>query len=153
MENLTKQAVCDVAQTLINTNGSTTSLDVKQGLRIQNYWADQSTVSGHLQELAEEHDWDVTTGRFNTYRLSEEEDDEDDAAAAAAAQNVAPVVTLNNNPSWVAFSNDGDNPRILSVDTRSKARTAYAKSTGLHYNQVRARLQPSFVKNYGVIVD
>jgi len=45
MKNLTDQAVIDVAKDLISKNGSTTTLDIKNELRDQGYFATQNQVS------------------------------------------------------------------------------------------------------------
>jgi len=52
-----KNSVMQAALQLIARNGKTTSLEVKQELRAQGYWAKQSTVSSILQEVQSEQNW------------------------------------------------------------------------------------------------
>lgn len=78
---LTQDVVRDVANKLIDANGSTTNLDVKNELRKRGYWAIQADVSDFMQSIASSigSGWDVSNnGRFNTYSLK---------STAAPAQN------------------------------------------------------------------
>jgi len=65
-----KAAVKKTAEKLMNDNGSTTTLDVKNTMRKDGYFAEQSVVSDHMRTLNSEEDWDYTSnGSFNTYSL------------------------------------------------------------------------------------
>ena len=51
-------------------NGQTTTLEVKNALRSQGYFATQSAVSNWMDELATELSWEYdATGPFRIYRL------------------------------------------------------------------------------------
>ena len=57
LKSLDKAAVRAAALQLMEKNYTTTTLEVKQFLRSQNYWAIQATISRWMGELAEEEDW------------------------------------------------------------------------------------------------
>ena len=66
LKSLNKEAVRTAAIRLMEQNYTTTTLEVKQLLRSQNYWAIQATISRWMDELAEEEDWYYET--YNNYR-------------------------------------------------------------------------------------
>lgn len=68
MKKLTKEAVCEIAETLIQKNGSTTTLDVKNHLRTRGYEAFQNDVSRFMQDLTTEESWNFrNNGRYKVY--------------------------------------------------------------------------------------
>jgi len=68
MKNLTLDAVKDVTLDLISKNGKTSSLDVKNELRNQGYFATQSTVSDFMNDLYTSREVDYTVnGRYREY--------------------------------------------------------------------------------------
>lgn len=88
-KTMTEDDVKRVAESLMK-NGSTSSLDVKEELRKQGFWAQQQQVSDHLQTIQKNHstEWDVYfNGRFNEYSLSD-----DDGSGSATS-------TLTSTPS------------------------------------------------------
>jgi len=60
-KRIDKQAVYHAAMLLIQSNGQTTSLEVKTQLRSLGFFAEQAEVSGFLQELQTEHSWEKET--------------------------------------------------------------------------------------------
>lgn len=69
-KNITKDLVKKAAEHLILTNGQTTTLEVKNYLRNQNYIAFQSEVSKIMAEIGLEQDWDIDfNGTFRVFRL------------------------------------------------------------------------------------
>ncbi|MFK7981673.1 MAG: hypothetical protein AB8G86_16945 [Saprospiraceae bacterium] len=66
LKSLDKHIVRTAAIRLMEQNYTTTTLEVKQLLRSQNYWAIQATISRWMDELAEEEDWYFET--FNYHR-------------------------------------------------------------------------------------
>ena len=71
MKNLTKQDVLSVAVALMNANGSTTSLDVKNQLRADDFNARQQEVGEFMRELQIEQNWDKnSTGLYNVYSVA-----------------------------------------------------------------------------------
>jgi acyl carrier protein len=95
---------------LINSNGQTTSLDVKQQLRNMGYWAKQEKVSAFLQELQTEHKWNKSdAGGHLVY-------------SNAVATTNAPVNTALNDDiidlirDTINFDDDIDLTSILTID-------------------------------------
>lgn len=69
MKPLTKQAVRDAAEALFTENGQTTTLDVKNRLRTNGYFALQQEVSVLMDELSQELSWEfMHNGAFRIYR-------------------------------------------------------------------------------------
>jgi hypothetical protein len=67
---LTLSAVRQAAAGLMLENGLTTTLEVKNRLRSQGYWALQAVVARMMQALAGREGWHVEAGpRFRIYRL------------------------------------------------------------------------------------
>ena len=60
-KRIDKQAVYHAAMLLIQSNGQTTSLEVKTELRSLGFFAEQAEVSAFLQELQTEHSWEKET--------------------------------------------------------------------------------------------
>lgn len=65
---ISETIVKETAKRLIDENGETTTLDVKQDLRSQGYWAKQADVSDHMMNLGSQGDfeWD-DNGQYRTY--------------------------------------------------------------------------------------
>lgn len=69
-KTIDKSIVKHYAEALMNKNGSTTTLDVKNALRADGYFAEQAVVSGHMSTLNSEEGWDYTSnGSYNTYSI------------------------------------------------------------------------------------
>jgi hypothetical protein len=67
---LTEDVVKEMAEELMEANGSTTNLDVKEALRAKGYWATQHAISDHMQSILRQNSgtWDSSNnGTFNTY--------------------------------------------------------------------------------------
>lgn len=65
---LTIAAVYEAAEALLARHGRTTTLEVKNLLRNQGFWARQSDVSHWMQKISCEAGWHVTSnGRFRIY--------------------------------------------------------------------------------------
>lgn len=72
MKNLTSDIVLSAALDLIQKNGKTTTLEVKNHLRVQSFWAKQQDVSRMMADLAEAHGWEsVSNGVYNVYSISQ----------------------------------------------------------------------------------
>ncbi len=67
---LTSGVVLVLALELIEKNGSTTTLDIKEEARRKSYWANQNDVSAFVQELVDEKDLQVSNngGSYRTYK-------------------------------------------------------------------------------------
>ena len=69
-KTLTPDVVRDAAEALMLTNGTTTTLEVKNRLRNAGFWAVQSTVSAYMREIATYRGWQVVAEqRFRIYAL------------------------------------------------------------------------------------
>ena len=74
MENLTKKAVKESADYLLQASDITTTLDVKARLRGLGYWARQEEVSDYMLELADNdgcYTWSDTQTNGNSHRAYE----------------------------------------------------------------------------------
>lgn len=70
MKNLTKADVYDVALDLIEENGSTTTLNVKNELRNRNFYAKQADVSEFMIQIADDENWLFTyNGVHRVYKI------------------------------------------------------------------------------------
>ena len=70
MKTIRKEIVKNVATQLISKNHTTTTLDVKNALWYEEYWATQSDVSDLMKELANEGVFTFTqTGPYRIYEM------------------------------------------------------------------------------------
>ena len=74
----TKADVKETAERLMGRNVKTTNLDVKDSLRLRDFWAKQSVVSGFMKELANEEGWKKERNAGGYYEYSIPSDDDDD---------------------------------------------------------------------------
>lgn len=91
-----KQAVKDAAVELINKNGKTSNLEVKEDLRAKGYWAKQEDVRELMKALAGEENWERHyNGSFNEYSIKTASNDATDSSTTTTtpAQNTTPVNT------------------------------------------------------------
>ncbi|HAS43304.1 MAG TPA: hypothetical protein DCS93_22685 [Microscillaceae bacterium] len=76
MKNLTKNAVKEAAEHLIEAFGTTTTLDVKNRLRQQGFQALQAEVSNLMDTLTDEEQWRFNhNGRYRVYRFGPDSND------------------------------------------------------------------------------
>ena len=66
---ITSDIVKEVAEKLMESNGQTTTLEVKKELRNRGYWAKQKEVSDLMFDLSNTEDWDVQNAASGTHRL------------------------------------------------------------------------------------
>ena len=152
MKNLTDQAVIDIAKGLIAANGKTTTLEVKQGLRNDGFFATQSEVSMVLDSLYHYEGLEfANNGMYREYFLA--------GAAPASVIGTAMITTAKsfNKPvkvpstpavevatpsigDWKVFENGTPNncKYYASGCSRNAARYAFAKGSGfVHYPDTR----------------
>ena len=71
MQEQLRDAIAEVfeaAESLMAIHGATTTLEVKNRLRNQGFWALQADVSDLMWEIAQEAGWQVfSNGRFRVY--------------------------------------------------------------------------------------
>lgn len=136
---LTMDIVKKVAEELMKKNGSTTSLDVKNELRMQGYWAKQQQVGDFMRALHTQYaEWDsMNNGQFNTYMLNEDPDDADDDSGTATLTAPTSTRTVRTPAAQVSpalnlqYQTDTDN----NV-TRSNAVEAIENAIKNHQLQV-----------------
>ncbi|EAY30587.1 WGR domain-containing protein [Microscilla marina] len=76
MKTLTKDAVKEAAEDLIEAFGTTTTLDVKNKLRQQGFQALQAEVSTLMDEVTAEESWQFNhNGRYRVYRFGPDSND------------------------------------------------------------------------------
>lgn len=76
MKNLTKEAVKEAAEYLIEAFGTTTTLDVKNRLRQVGYQAFQNEVSNLMDTVTAEERWQFNhNGRYRVYRFGPDSND------------------------------------------------------------------------------
>lgn len=72
MKNLSKADVYDVAIDLIEDNGSTTTLDIKNELRNRGFFAKQADVSEFMLQVADEEGWNFSyNGVHRVYTMDD----------------------------------------------------------------------------------
>lgn len=96
-QQIDKNEVKRVASDLIKTNGGTSSLEVKEQLRRENFEARQSEVSAYLQEVAREEGYNTeqrnnTSGNVYNYYTAPTATAAPSATAAPAAQTADPGI-------------------------------------------------------------
>ena len=82
-KKITQDIVKDKAYALMSKYGKTTTLDVKNALRAEDYWAVQQEISAMMDAIQQSEGWDFhANGRHRTYFLVNPpvvtDDDEDD---------------------------------------------------------------------------
>lgn len=76
MKNLTKDAVKEAAEHLMEAFGTTTTLDVKNRLRQLSFQAFQAEVSNFMETLTNEEQWRFNhNGRYRVYRFGPDSSD------------------------------------------------------------------------------
>jgi hypothetical protein len=105
LKQLDDAAVAAVANKLLDTNGQTTTLEVKEALRQDGYLANQADVSAAMDGLQYSEGWyHIFTGTYRTYYrngsgprtaapAAAPDDEDDDQTAQGPA---APPITLQN---------------------------------------------------------
>lgn len=88
-KTLTKADVFDVASDLIEQNGSTTTLDIKNELRKRGFFALQADVSQHMMDVCDEEGWSFSvSGNHRVYT--------DNASANSTASTSSNYAALAN---------------------------------------------------------
>ena len=105
MKNVTLLAVKHATLLLIETNRSTTTLEVKQLLRDLNYFAEQDEISYFMDQAAQELPLTFTTvsGNHRAYTLppvsavSDDTDDDEDDILSVTITTVSPVRSITSD--------------------------------------------------------
>lgn len=76
LQTLEPEVVCQVTEALMLTHGTTTTLEVKNELREQGFFAVQAEVSALMEVIAEERHWKFWhNGRHRIYTFAEDTDE------------------------------------------------------------------------------
>ena len=94
-KQLTVNIVETIASDLLHQNGSTTTLDIKNEARAQDYWAVQEAIAQSMYTVWELHGWHWTfNGTYRTYYL--------DYESAEAAYNASQPGDVHQT-SWLGW--------------------------------------------------
>lgn len=100
-----RSAVQQYAEALMNANGTTTTLDVKNAMRADGYWCDQSEISKHMYDLSGELGWSAqSNGTYNTYSVQQK-------AASQPTTNGSPTADM-------LYRLFGIHPSAVDADSR-----------------------------------
>lgn len=160
MKSLTKIAVLCVAADLINKNGSTTTLEVKEKLQ-KTYWAKQIEVSAFMDELAKvDNEFAIVNdnGTYRTYASSTAPAAKHATSSTPVANTSAPTGATKSTTvagatvttkAGTAVQGDWEVNATTNVKsvlffdskyTRDQVRGAFAKMEGVSKNDTRARI-------------
>ena len=138
MKSVDKTVVGLFATMLMDENGNTTTLEVKNVLRAQGYNACQSDISSFMRDLAVREKWQVEdTGNHKTYTLP----DYSSPAAPVATRGTVSELTFPSKGCWEVNSTSLSYVVRYydSSANRSQVRWAFAKSTGTKFADSRSR--------------
>lgn len=156
MKTLNKIAVMLVAIEMMKDQGTATTLEVKEALRAEGYFAKQADVSNFMFEVAQEEGWAIdNTSTFRTYSLDPNH---------VAAKIVTNSTTVAGNPNLASHTikhrggsevtvtekdeDDAvvgdwicDHPSAMemyfdAIYTRDEVRGAYAKINSVDFSSV-----------------
>jgi len=148
---LTKDAVEAVALKQIEDTGKTSSLDVKNELRQQDFWAFQAEVSGYMGDLVAEGvlecsiapDWeDYSSVSFNQYYKPTSNYVN---TTTASPQVVSQIKTVPDSGDWMLYdyTQQCQDQMYISGNTdRNVARAIYEKTFNVAYANVACNRIP-----------
>jgi hypothetical protein len=156
MKTLNKVAVMLVAIEMMKDQGTATTLEVKEALRAEGYFAKQADVSNFMFEVAQEEGWAIdNSSTYRTYSL-----DANHVAAKAVVTatqstgnpNYASAVIKHRDGSevtvtekeetdavigdWVCDHPSGMEMYFDAIYTRDEVRGAYAKINAVDFSSV-----------------
>ena len=158
MKNLAKEDVKDAAVKLMQSNGSTTTLDVKNELRTLGFWATQGIVSDLMNEVSDDEGWtfDNTSG-YRVYRVkavattdsNDSNDSQDDGSVSDdgkyMSRNGKKIEAIDakdiKSDDWECYSQVAGIPTqyFPGEFSRDEVRCAFRFYAGLHFNDTRAK--------------
>jgi hypothetical protein len=154
MKTLNKIAVMLVAIEMMKDQGTATTLEVKEALRAEGYFAKQADVSNFMFEVAQEEGWAIdNSSTFRTYSL-----DPNHVAATVISTNSTGNSNLASHTikhrdgsevtvtekveadavvgDWICDHYLGDEMYFDAIYTRDEARGAYAKINNVDFASV-----------------
>lgn len=147
-KNASKNDVADVAQGLLNAQGTATTLEVKDILRGQGFYIVQADVSKWMEELCESEGWDfdITDGHReyslpqdsvdDDFEIEDEDDDEINVADYDDDESDSGIHRVGNWACRAAGKTKETNFRNISW---YEAKRTFARQNGLNYYDVRIR--------------
>lgn len=145
----------DSAADLLDVNGNTTNLEIKEYLRSDGYWMLQKDVSWAMTWLCEQNSWYAIMDPTNTYRIYYP----DYASAENALLHQSPAVSTNGDTDNSSRPDKKDTPRHRFGDWelfvygddqgtyptvtlrgmwRNEARNQYSLDFGVSYSKIAA---------------
>lgn len=145
---ITRDSVRLAAMVLINTNGKTTSLEVKKTLRAAGYWAKQDQVREFLLDITE-NDGDIAyrnnVAGYREYYLKNSSDT--DTTDDVTTDDDTSVVVKSTKPnsdnvpgSYAVWDGSNYSTRMTYTGrTRGQAKNAWAKTFGRSFFEARTK--------------
>jgi hypothetical protein len=128
MKTLTKVAVLVMAVDLMKDNNSTTTLDVKNALRAEGYFAKQQDVSDFMYKIAQEEKWNIneSNGIYRVFTLPNvniDLNDTDTDTVRAAKSGPNKIVVKHRDDNGNPFKANLNEANLNGVDlTRTNYR-------------------------------
>jgi len=148
----TKDQVKAAAEKLAEVNGTITTLEVKNELRTQDFFATQAFVSQVMDELCSENSWNFHyNGTYREYTdlipvanitSTTTSPTSIDEVTLKDHDRTVHIIDVLNNPvtdGWVGYSAGCPNAYFDTTCTRDIARRAYSKLYNVDFNDVRAK--------------
>lgn len=156
MKQLDYSAAEEVFDELLEENGETTSLDVKQRLRKNGYWAEQAETTQFVRQIAfdKDLDWDFN-GQYRTYFKESNSTKQNLVPASNTTASIPGVVKKFTDPAnpadrlpinspitgdWECTSKFGPTHYFIGKLSGPQARYAYSLIEGIPYIDVRSKL-------------
>lgn len=129
MKTIDSTVVLATAMSLIDTNGSVTTLEVKNSLRSEGYWAKQPEVSKMLADVAQSAGWTFTdNGVHRTY------------VNHPTVKATVPASHSTKPGDWIATSTTNAAQLVLpGFFTRDEARRQYKETYGVKWENTRTK--------------
>lgn len=148
MKKLTKKITKLVFNFLINANGETTTLDVKEFLRTHGYWAEQEVISKLVNKIAKKNKKIevVSNGTYNVFNLKNSDSADVDTNSnfdIIIYNNDNSVLPIDGNDDWVVFHKDKNVCQQVHVYkgafNRDYVRNQYRKLAKVNIQDTRAK--------------
>jgi hypothetical protein len=140
MKTIDKLAVLSVASVMLDQQPEVTTLEVKEKLRAQGFWAKQRDISTHMAELAQEQGWksqDNGTHKVYSAHIAGTAADSVTALPTLVHSTVLPSRTIG---AWeVNSTTDSTVMYIDGSQTRDQVRQIYKVTCNVKWENTRAR--------------
>lgn len=148
MKKLTKKITKLAFNFLINANGETTTLDVKEFLRTHGYWAEQEVISKLVNKIAKKNKKieAVYNGTYNVFNLKNSDSADVDTNSdfdIIIYNNDNSILPIDGNDDWVVFHKDKNVCQQVHVYkgtfNRDYVRNQYRKLAKVNIQDTRAK--------------